>query len=142
MSESLEIWKDVVGYEGMYQVSNLANVRSVSHVRSNGSVVEARLIKNTLHGSGYVIVQIRNRDGKKFAKYLHHVVAAAFLGRRPENMDCCHNDGNRLNNVPSNLRYDTRKNNIADRIKHGTATSLSRNDPRRSLIKIPEPCFV
>jgi hypothetical protein len=54
----------------------------------------------------------------KFA--VHILVWEAFNGRRPEGMQVCHNDGDNRNNTLSNLRLDTRKNNCADRRKHGT----------------------
>ena len=44
----------------------------------------------------------------------------AFVGLRPQGMECCHNDGNPQNNHLSNLRWDTSKNNHADKVKHGT----------------------
>jgi hypothetical protein len=44
----------------------------------------------------------------------------AFVGIRPQGMECCHNDGNPQNNHWSNLRWDTPKNNHADKVKHGT----------------------
>jgi hypothetical protein len=51
---------------------------------------------------------------------VHQLVAEAFIGACPEEMEVCHRDGNRANNALSNLRYDTRKNNHADKRLHGT----------------------
>lgn len=133
MSDLLEIWKNVVGFEGMYEVSNFGNVRSVCHVRETGITVKGVQIKTTSNGAGYKVASLRDMTGKKYTKFVHHLVMYAFAGPRPGNMDCCHKDGNGLNNKFDNLRYDTRKRNLADRVSHGTATSLSRNDPRRPL---------
>lgn len=52
--------------------------------------------------------------------FLHVVIAEAFLGPKPEGLDCCHNDGIRANCCIENLRYDTKKGNCADKTKHGT----------------------
>lgn len=54
-------------------------------------------------------------------KLVHRLVLAAFIGPCPKGMEGCHNDGNKRNNSRSNLRWDTRKNNVGDREKHGTA---------------------
>lgn len=53
---------------------------------------------------------------------VHVVVLTSFVGPRPEKMECCHGDGKRWNNQLSNLRWDTKKANQADRKKHGTGT--------------------
>ena len=51
---------------------------------------------------------------------VHRLVLLAFVGPCPEGMECCHEDGDPSNNKPSNLRWDTRKANYADRVRHGT----------------------
>lgn len=123
----MEVWKDVVGYEGMYQVSNLGRARSVEHVRDNGRMVKAKVIAVTNQTGGYSIVSLRDRSGKKATKYIHQLVLRAFVGERPANHDACHCNGDRGDNRLENLRYDTRANNLADRVKHGTASWKDRN---------------
>ena len=51
---------------------------------------------------------------------VHRLILFAFVGPCPPGMECCHEDGNRLNNKPSNLRWDTHAANCKDRSKHGT----------------------
>lgn len=53
-------------------------------------------------------------------RYVHRLIATAFLGPIPSGYEVCHNDGNPANNTPTNLRFDTRKGNLADRVAHGT----------------------
>lgn len=53
-------------------------------------------------------------------RYVHHLVLETFVGPRPESCEALHGDGNRLNNAVSNLRWGTRKENLADAISHGT----------------------
>jgi hypothetical protein len=65
-----------------------------------------------------VRLSIGKRESKLFAVQI--LVWEAFNGHRPEGMQVCHNDGDNRNNTLSNLRLDTRKNNCADRRKHGT----------------------
>lgn len=75
---------------------------------------------------GYPTVSLR-RGGKTKRITIHRIVAEAFLGPCPPGLEVCHLDGNRSNNVASNLRYDTRKNNLADRENHGTSQRGERN---------------
>jgi hypothetical protein len=68
--------------------------------------------------SGYINVVLR--VGRKPVTFLvHHLVLEAFKGLRPPGFECCHCDGNRVNNFAENLRWDTRKSNCKDRDKHG-----------------------
>lgn len=53
-------------------------------------------------------------------RYIHHLVLETFVGPRPESCEALHGDGDRLNNAVSNLRWGTRKENLADAISHGT----------------------
>lgn len=70
---------------------------------------------------GYRSVCIRTNDGKRsVVKRVHTLVCEAFHGPRPEGLDCCHNDGTRDNNVPSNLRWDTVSANMRDAVRLGT----------------------
>jgi hypothetical protein len=63
---------------------------------------------------------------------VHTLIIEAFVGPRPEGLECCHNDGNSLNNRPENLRWDTRKANAADAVKHGVCKghNLGETHPR------------
>lgn len=58
-------------------------------------------------------------DRKHF--FVHQLVLLAFIGPRPEGMECCHNNGDHTDNRLSNLRWDTHDSNMKDREKHGTA---------------------
>lgn len=60
-------------------------------------------------------------NGKNYGKTTHSLILSAFKGKRPDGMQACHNDGNRNNNHISNLRWGTRRENIEDKYKHGTA---------------------
>src|SRR5690606_15066309 len=59
-------------------------------------------------------------DGKATSRYVHELVLEAFIGPRPRGHQCCHRDGDGLNNSVENLRWDTRAGNHHDRIEHGT----------------------
>ena len=115
-----EIWKDVPGYEGRYQVSDLGRVRSVSRIvyqKSKGGTIHAhhipgKILKPRRKGCGHTQVQLGN-DGNFL---VHRLVMLAFVGPCPVGMEVCHNDSNPANNDLSNLRYDTRHSNRVDMI--------------------------
>ncbi len=67
------------------------------------------------------------KNGKRYTRYVHTVILNTFVGSRPVNMECCHNDGNPANNKLNNLRWDTSKANGADMVKHGTSTRGIKN---------------
>lgn len=54
---------------------------------------------------------------------LHNLMLVTFVGPRPDGMEGCHNDGNPLNNVPANLRWDTHQANMLDMYRHGTKSN-------------------
>lgn len=118
-----EIWKDVVGYEGLYEVSNMGKVRSISRkvVDKNGKRITFNEKLKTLHTDdiGRVSTQLW-KNNKMKNKRVHILVLEAFDGPRPEGMEGCHNDGNPSNNKHNNLRWDTPINNAADKKIHGT----------------------
>lgn len=122
-----EIWKPVPGLEGMYSVSNTGTVRSderlVRFVDKLGVEQFRRKAPKTLAlqkiNSGYLVAHM-SANGKIHAKTVHSMVAAAFIGPRPDGLDVCHNNGIKTDNRASNLRYDTRSNNHKDKVGHGT----------------------
>ena len=107
----MEQWLDVVGFEGIYQVSNFGRIRSVK----TGKIKEQTVQDND--NRPYLGLWKNNKQ--KICRP-HKLVMEAFVGIRPQGMECCHNDGNPQNNHLSNLRWDTSKNNHADKVKHGT----------------------
>lgn len=125
MSEIIEIWRPVVGYESLYSVSNLGRVRSEERlvVRQGGNnyLQKARIMKPGAGvKSGYLTLRLSNK-GETKTQYVHHLVLAAFAGPKALGQEACHCDGNRTNNVKNNLRWGTRKENHADKNLHGTS---------------------
>lgn len=120
---SKEEWRDVPGYEGMYQASSLGRVRSLNRTITcwNGKVmVEKHLTGTVLRPSvrsGYEHVCLSRKTYK-----LHRIVASAFLGLDPSSKQVVnHLDGNSLNNEISNLEVTTQ----ADNIRHAYNTGLN-----------------
>jgi hypothetical protein len=77
--------------------------------------------------NGYPRVIVRSADGKKGSALVHRLVLLAFVGPCPDGCQACHNDGNRVNNAVTNLRWDTTASNHADRDRHGTTARGERN---------------
>lgn len=122
-NQEREIWKDVVGWEGFYQVSNLGRVKSLTRrvVRSDGRVCwcQGQILKlNTSHNQGYLMVSLV-RNSKYTHRLVHHLVLEAFVGPRIGKQEGCHEDGIKRNNRADNLRWDSRQGNCKDRVKHG-----------------------
>lgn len=76
-------------------------------------------LKPTPDRRGYSQCYLSNHCKVKTCK-VHRIVLLCFVGPCPDNMECCHNDGVNNNNKLSNLRWDTKKNNAADKLKHGS----------------------
>ena len=103
----IEIWKDVVGYEGLYQVSNCGNVRSLNW-KNTGMV---RNMCPRLNNKGYFIVNL-SKDSKSVSKSVHRLVAQAFLPNTLNYTDVNHIDENPRNNCVENLEWCTHKSNV------------------------------
>lgn len=115
-----EIWKAIPGFCG-YEVSNLGIVRSIDrdvfHPLAGSHHRKGKVLTRTAHNrSGYVSVEMSGRRMK-----VARLVLMAFVGPPPDGYVACHNDGNRINDNLSNLRWDTQRHNNDDKITHGTA---------------------
>lgn len=120
-----EIWRPVVGYEGIYEVSDQGRIRSLARLDTKGRRVNARILRLKTDPRGYQQVNL-HRDRKMTAHRVHRIVLAAFVGPAPEGTEGCHYDGNPSNNRASNLRWDTRSANNFDKRRHGTASRGGR----------------
>ena len=80
------------------------------------------IVQSRKNSQGYLSVAITSDEGVSKKLNVHVLVAAAFIGERPQGMHVCHNNGDRLDNRSSNLRYGTPKSNYDDSVQHGTFT--------------------
>ena len=118
-----EIWKDIKNYEGIYQVSNLGNVRSLTHkVKTfNGfRTSKGQILKILKMNNGYCRVDLRlNQNHNYFL--VHRLVAQEFIPN-PNNYPCInHKDNNPLNNNVNNLEWCTQSYNVKYSYIHGNA---------------------
>lgn len=128
-----EKWRPVVGFENAYEVSDQGRIRSLARTvfRSGCPVrLKEKLLNPWTQKGGYPTVSLRS-GGKTTNKALHTLVLEAFVGPRPAKMEGCHNDGNPLNNTPSNLRWGTRSDNVQDALSHGTHNHARKTHCKR-----------
>jgi hypothetical protein len=100
-----EIWKDIKGYEGLYQASNLGNIRSLKRFTTNGKV-----LKGVPDKDNYLKVTLSKNSIRK-NHCIHRLIARTFLNN-PNNLSIVnHKDENKQNNKVSNLEFCTVKYN-------------------------------
>ena len=120
-----EVWKDVEGYEGLYQVSTCGNVKSLPKVRRNGTgtyIQKERLLKPSNTSTGYKKVELC-KDGKRKGFKVHRLVAIAFIPNPDNKPEVNHIDGNKINNNIDNLEWVTSSENSI----HAYETGLNPN---------------
>jgi hypothetical protein len=131
----MEIWKQVIGYETRYEVSNLGNVRSVAQkiIMKNGSSYPIKEKQKTIYRNnknGYSTVCLVLGDISS-NKLLHRVVAMAFIPNPENKPQVNHKDGDKSNNCVSNLEWTTSSENN----KHSYSINRRRNEPKYSHLK-------
>lgn len=113
----MEIWKDIKGFEGLYQISNYGNIKSLErtfeYIGKNqfGEFKTIKkhkemIIKQSINGNGYYQVCLRKENIKKNL-LVHRLIAEAFIDNPDNKPTINHIDGNRLNNSINNLEWAT-----------------------------------
>ena len=122
----MEIWKDIKGYEGLYQVSNLGRVKSLYF--SKEKILTAHICK------GYQRIGL-SKNGKQTLYYIHVLVAETFISNPFNLPEVNHKDENKLNNAVSNLEWCNRlyNNNYGTRNKRISKTHLNHPDQSKSV---------
>lgn len=123
MIENTEIWKPVVGYKELYEVSNFGRVRSLDRIDSNNHPLKGVILKPYISNSGYLLVGLYKQQ-KRDRKLLHRLVAEAFIPNPDNKPEIDHintiktdntvflNEDGSINYEKTNLRWTTRKENI------------------------------
>lgn len=113
-----EIWKDIPGYEGYYQVSNLGNVKSLKRKTNNQCCNKDIILKKRKHKNGYVFAMLY-KNGKSKTISIHRLVANTFL-KNKNNYECInHINGIKDDNRAINLEWCTYSHNTKEAFRTG-----------------------
>lgn len=123
-----EVWADIKGYEGLYQISTFGNVKSLSrpvkHSNGGTKILRERMLKTKINSTtGYKEVGL-SRDGKQKYHLIHKLIAEAFIDNPHRLPVVNHIDGCKTNNDIFNLEWTTYSENI----RHAFANGLSHNN--------------
>lgn len=125
-----EIWKDIEGYEGLYQVSNLGRVRSVDRIITSSypygtktSFLKGKIRKLSLDGQGQYLQVNLNKENKQKQFLVHRLVAQAFVSNPKYKETVNHINGIKTDNIADNLEWATRSENEKHAYRMGLASN-------------------
>jgi len=144
-----EKWKDILGFEGLYQASNKGRIKSLARStkryntliqRYTSTNQKERLMKLYLNKNGHIYVNL-SKYGVTYTQQVGYFILLAFKGEKPKgfNIECSHKDGNALNNNKDNLLWESSSNNNLRKRDHGTILIGSKNgNAKLNDIKVTE----
>lgn len=126
----METWKDIPGYEGLYQISNLGNVKSLYRIANNNHIIHEKILKPQKNYNGYLIVNLYKNNRMK-AKLIHRLVGKTFIDN-PNNYNYInHIDKNKSNNNANNLEWCTQSYNVI----YSKGRKINQYDKNNNFIK-------
>lgn len=128
----MEVWKDIPGYEGLYQASNQGRIKSLPKRKGkgNGYIKEEEILKASVEAHGYERV-VLGKDGKKKKYQVHRLIAATFIPNEENKQQVNHINGNKADNRVENLEWCTDSENMQHAFQNGLI-----NIPTRSVIQL------
>ena len=123
-----EEWKDIKGYEGLYQVSNLGRIKSLpKKIKMRNQYTEKEMIlKQETDKRGYARITLCKENEKHKQAQVHRLVAIAFIPNKKNKPQINHKDGNKLNNNVDNLEWVTAKENTQHALRIGLKKNFKR----------------
>ena len=136
--EEKEIWKDIEGFEGKYQISNMGNVKSLNYNNTG----KERILKPWKNRGGYLQVVIF-KDGKAKGYLVHQLVATAFCENPEGYTEINHKDEDKTNNNVDNLEWCDRKYNVnyGTRNKRAGKKQRGKKIPEEQIKKLSKPIY-
>jgi len=118
---SLENWKDIPGYEGSYQASDLGRIKSLRRRdRLDRYWIEERILKTTVSRHGYLTLFLSEKDGSQKNQLVHRLIAETHILNPKNKPQVNHKDGIKVHNEKTNLEWSTKSENE----KHAYKTGL------------------
>jgi NUMOD4 motif./HNH endonuclease. len=133
-----EIWKDIKGFEGLYQISNLGNIKSLPRKRYSGAgkyyIQQEKIMKTYLKSCGYKSIKLKYPDGKYIHKDIHKLMAIAFIPN-PDNLpQINHKNGIKTDNRIDNLEWCTPSHNAQHALNTGLKKPLQGEKHGRHIL--------
>lgn len=127
-----EVFKDIKGFEGLYQISNQANVKSLERKDRLGRMVKGRILKHKIDTDGYHQVNLC-KNGIVYTKKVHRLVAQAFIPNPDGKATVNHKDANKSHNYDINLEWATSYENNLHASKHGLGVAFRKGESHPSV---------
>lgn len=129
IQENKECWRDIKGYEGLYQVSNFGRIKALPKKRNNGTgyyIQKEKIMKPQLKNKRYLGIYL-TKEGKHKNYLIHRLVAENFILNPNNYPQINHIDCNKLNNNVNNLEWCTQEWNLEHALKNGLLTKGRTN---------------
>lgn len=123
----METFKDILGYEGIYKISDKGRVKSLKRIIAwNGTYkeIKERILKPGINPKGYLGVCLINDKSERKTKQIHRIVAKTFINNPKNKREVNHKDGVKINNNKSNLEWVTSSENQKHSYRTGTRKPL------------------
>src|SRR5699024_4350467 len=130
----VENWKPVVGYESLYEVSDLGRVKSLAktlpHANYGSRRWPEKILKDADNGTGHRVVNLWKGKRRRKA-FVHRLVLEAFVGTCPPKYEACHINDDPKDNRLANLYWGTRSDNLNDMVRNGKNHNASKVSCKR-----------
>lgn len=115
MVNNERIWKPILGFEGLYEINNIGEIKSLDRIHDNAiynaRFTRSKFLKANINNSGYLNVRLKGLNGDVKTYLVHRLVALSFIENIENKAYVNHIDGNKLNNNINNLEWSTPSEN-------------------------------